>query len=653
MNEERPGERLWPLGLTLVALALAWLPHARRLPPWLGPLLAALVLLRFAYSRFGWKLPGRIWLLAPTAAGALWAILWFRPFFGGTGAIALLTVMAALKLFEMRDARDRMVVSLLGYVLVATRFLYEQTPLTALWMLALAFTFTYLLAETQDLTGRRTSLNKAGDTVRLFLYALPVALVLFMVFPRVGSPLLSLRGRGNATTGLSGEMRPGSVSNLAESEDIAFRAALDAERTVGVDLYWRGPVFENFDGQTWRPSPFTAGPLPSPPPSGQRVNQTIIAEETGTHWLTPLDRPLLVSGELVVGGDGVVRSRNGGRVHGGSYAAISLVGDLGELLTEDQRGRLLELPEGTSGQVLELGRSLRPAGAGDREVINRTLGYFRAGEFTYTLTPPLLGADPVSEFLFTSKRGFCEHYASSTAVLLRAASIPARVVTGYLGGEYNPFGNHWIVQQRHAHAWVEAYLPGRGWVRVDPTAAVSPERLSGAIDFAASLRDGVVRFSTGGVGLLSGVRQAADFFTFWWNDWVVGFGPAKQRELLGLLGLSSINTIAWLALICLLFPLLWFAVLYGVGAWAARKKVDPADRAWIVFCEDLAGRGVARLPHEPPYGFAERASVELPELAGDIIRVARLYARCRYGRKPTAAMCSALMEAVRKVGRQK
>lgn len=653
MSAKTTRENLWPLGITLAALSIAWLPHARRLPPWLGPVLAALVAVRFAYGRFGWKLPSRMWLLVPTAAGALWAIFAFRPFFGGTGAIALLTVMASLKLFEMQEARDRAVVALLGYVLVATRFIYEQTPLTALWMLGLAFAFTYVLIENNDRTGLRPKAAKAKEVGRLFLWALPVALVLFLVFPRVGSPLLTIRGKGGATTGLSGEMRPGSISSLAESEEIAFRASIEEEGRIIVEHYWRGPVFEDFDGLTWRPASFRAvAPAPAPP-SAARVRQLIQTEDTGTRWITPLDRPVVVSGEFAIGADGAVRTAGGSRVQAGAYPAVSMVGDLGEELTEDARRRNLDLPLVVSPRVLELAGRLAEGAGSDGLIVTRALGHFRGGGYAYTLTPPTLGDDPVDEFLFETKKGFCEHYASAMTLLLRAAGVPARVVTGYLGGEFNPFGSHWIVQQRHAHAWVEAHLKGRGWVRVDPTAAVSPERLAGAIDFAASLRDGVVRFSGGGAGLIAGMRHMADYFGYWWNDWVVGFGPVKQKELLSRLGLSSVDSIAWLALACVAAPLSWFGLLYAAQTWAARRRLDPADRLWLAFCAKLARRGVERGGSEPPYAFARRAAGEMPKLAGDILNVANLYSRHRYGRRRGEEELAALRRAVARFGGKK
>lgn len=647
------GEKLWPLGVTLAALSVAWLPHAKRLPLWLGPLLAALVLLRFAVAALRWKLPGRVWLLAPTAAGALWAIFAFRPFFGGTGAIALLTVMAALKLYEMNDRRDRTVVALLGYVLVATRFIYEQTPLTALWMGGLAFSFTWVLVENCDETGGRTKAAKAKEVGRLFFWALPVALVLFLVFPRVGSPLLAIRGKGGATTGLSGEMRPGTISSLAESDDIAFRATVEEEGRIIVEHYWRGPVFEDFDGLAWRPAPMRASGVPAFPPNAPRVTQTILAEDTGTRWITPLDRPVLVGGEFTIGRDGAVRTTSGGRLQAGSYPAVSVVGDFGGELSEGDRARNLDLPLTVSPRVTELAKALAEGAVGEGQIVARALGHFRGGGYSYTLTPPTLGDDPVDEFLFETRRGFCEHYASAMTVLLRAAGVPSRVVTGYLGGEYNPFGNHWIVQQRHAHAWVEAHLAGRGWVRVDPTAAVSPERLAGAIDFAASMRDGVVRFSGDGAGIVAGLRHMADYFGFWWNDWVVGFGPVKQKELMSRLGLSSVDSIAWLALACILAPLLWFSLLYGAQSWSARRRVDPADRLWLKFCGKLAKQGVERRPHEPPYAFARRAAGKMPGLAGDILNVANLYARCRYGRAGAHDVLSALSRAVAGFGGKK
>ena len=634
--------RLFPLAVLLAALAAAWSPHAARLPWWLTPVLAALLVLRFVISWLGLAMPNRMWLLPPAAAAALWAVISFRPFFGGTGAIALLTVMAALKIFETHERRDWTILALLGYVLTATRFLYTQSPLSGVWMLLLVAVFTYLLYENEDETGERPARFKFLEGLRLIGSALPVALLLFLVFPRTGSPVFSLRGRTAAVTGLSEQLSPGSVSQLTVSEEIAFRARFTDPDFSGAALYWRGPTFDAFDGKTWRSSKSEEGP---PKLAGYRatVAQELQAEEGASRWLTPLDLPLTADNGLKAALDGTMRAQNG-FLPGGTYRASSILEPRYLPLSGEERTRFTALPAGLGDRVIALGKSFAAGATGDAEILSRAQGFFSGGEFLYSLEPPLLGEKPVEQFLFDTRRGFCEHYASALAVLLRAAGVPARVVTGYLGGEYNPYGGHWIVQQRHAHAWTEAWVEPLGWTRADPTALVSPERMAGSIDYAASLSAGAVRYALPASGLFSGFRFAGDYLGYWYNEWVLGFGPARQRELMERLGLGPLWGLTVFGALCVVGPLGWVGTLYLAGVLRERRKRDPAEAAWLIFCGKLEKGGLSRLPHEPPLGFAARAAQFLPAQADKVEEVAALYVRVRYGPRPSEGDMAHLRE---------
>ena len=254
---------------------------------------------------------------------------------------------------------------------------------------------------------------------------------------------------------------------------------------------------------------------------------------------------------------------------------------------------------------------------------------FRQEDFHYTLRPPLLGADAIDEFLFDSRRGFCEHYASAFVFLMRAAGVPARVVAGYQGGELNPVDGYLTVRQSDAHAWAEIWLADEGWLRIDPTAAVALLRIE----------QGIVAALPAGEPLLGIIRLDADWMrdlrNRWeaanntWNQWVLGYNPQRQREVLSRLGWPDPD---WRSMTALLAVLCGLALLV-VALWTlpGRRRDDPVQRAWQAYCAQLGRRGIIRADWEGPLDFAQRVAREKPELATLTSEAARHYAELRYG----------------------
>jgi transglutaminase-like putative cysteine protease len=612
----------------LFATALATTaPHALHQPAWLSALAAMLLLWA---SRQWWKderLPSRWLLVALVGAGCAGILIEFRTLFGRDAGVAMLVMFMAMKLLELRSRRDAMVVVTLGYFLLLTHYFYSQSIPTGLWLLACLWLITATLVRLHGgpATTPRAALRHAG---LLCLQALPFMLVLYVLFPRISGPLWGLPTDAHAgKTGLSDTMSPGSISQLVQSGDIAFRARFDGPLPPKQKLYWRGPVMEQFDGNRWRPYP---GRLPaeqleflSPPLSYETT-----LEPHNQRWLLALDAPTGLPPEMPLNGTLTVALRDPLTERQRFRLAASL--DYRFNATEDPAAirRNLLLPPGSNPQSRALAEQWRSAGIGPDAIVGKALALF-AADFTYTLRPPLLGRDGIDDFLFRSKRGFCEHYAAAFVVLMRAAGIPARVVGGYQGGEFNPLDGYLVVRQSDAHAWAEVWLAGRGWVRVDPTAAVSPSRIETGIADALPFENALPALIQLRADWARTLRYRWEAINNAWNQHILGYDPQRQRDLLARLGLPDAD---WRNLATLLGAICSLLVA-GLMAWAIyqRPRRDPVLRLWHQALRHLARRQVDCAPWETPLALARRVEQQRPELAAPFQRVVDAYLLARYG----------------------
>ena len=612
----------------LFATALATTaPHALHQPAWLSALAAMLLLWA---SRQWWKderLPSRWLLVALVGAGCAGILIEFRTLFGRDAGVAMLVMFMAMKLLELRSRRDAMVVVTLGYFLLLTHYFYSQSIPTGLWLLACLWLITATLVRLHGgpATTPRAALRHAG---LLCLQALPFMLVLYVLFPRISGPLWGLPTDAHAgKTGLSDTMSPGSISQLVQSGDIAFRARFDGPLPPKQKLYWRGPVMEQFDGNRWRPYP---GRLPaeqleflSPPLSYETT-----LEPHNQRWLLALDAPTGLPPEMPLNGTLTVALRDPLTERQRFRLAASL--DYRFNATEDPAAirRNLLLPPGSNPQSRALAEQWRSAGIGPDAIVGKALALF-AADFTYTLRPPLLGRDGIDDFLFRSKRGFCEHYAAAFVVLMRAAGIPARVVGGYQGGEFNPLDGYLVVRQSDAHAWAEVWLAGRGWVRVDPTAAVSPSRIETGIADALPFENALPALIQLRADWARTLRYRWEAINNAWNQHILGYDPQRQRDLLARLGLPDAD---WRSLATLLGAFCSLLVA-GLMVWAIyqRPRRDPVLRLWHQALRHLARRQVDCAPWETPLALARRVEQQRPELAAPFQRVVDAYLLARYG----------------------
>jgi transglutaminase-like putative cysteine protease len=619
------------LPLLAVALAMAGAPHAPRLP-WWALALAATVLAWRVY--LGWARlapPPRALVLAVAGAASLGLYFEYRTLLGRDAGVALLLVMLALKLLETRTLRDAMLLMLLGYFLVVTNFLYSQSIPTALYMLLCVWAITasmmslHYFREEPPLPAR---MRAAGA---LLVQSVPLMLVLFLFFPRVSGPLWGMPQDARAgTTGLSDTMSPGSFSDLILSDAVAFRVRFEGPIPPAKQLYWRGPVLWDFDGRTWSASRFLYG-TPEYTARGEPLAYEITLEPHNRRWLFALDLPARVPPRAMSSSDLQLRSALPvtGRIR---YDMVSYL-DYRYGIEERPAAlrRALQLPEGYNPRTHALAQRLRERFRDERALIAEVLAMFRREPFVYTLSPPPLGEHSVDEFLFETRSGFCEHYASAFAVLMRAAGIPARVVTGYQGGEVNTVGDYLIVRQAEAHAWTEVWLRDEGWVRVDPTAAVSPLRVESGIAAAVPRTDPLPLFVRGDLEWLRRMRFTWDLIANTWNQWVLAYNPERQRRLLTRVGVDDATwqtlTVVLLAATALVVAVLGVLLLRELKA----RVRDPVRLAYARFCEKLRRKGLPRDPAEGPLDYARRIAAARPELAAQAAAITALYTALRYG----------------------
>ena len=622
---------LWLAG----ALAMVVLPHAGRVPLWATALFLALALWRLAELAGRAAPPGRALRLALALAVAVGVYASYGQVFGRNPGVALLVAFSGLKLVETHTRRDAFVGVLLGYFLVVTNLLYTQSIPTGLYLTAALTLLTATLAALALPPGTawpvRRQLGLAGS---LLLQASPVAVALFVLFPRLPGPLWALPSDAHsARSGLDDTMSPGLISRLGLSDEVAFRVRFSGAQPPRGELYWRGPVLWTTDGRSWSAGDGGQESAPQVLAEGPATGYQVTLEPHGRRWLYALDAPVepppgtQVRGDLQLLAAAPVRQRM-------RYEATSATRYRLPTLSERQRRLALELPPGAHPDAVALAQGWQAGGADPEARVRKALVLFREQPFVYSLNPPLLLGDPVDEFLFGSRKGFCEHYAGAFTVLMRAAGVPARVVTGYQGGEVNPLDGYLVVRQRDAHAWAEVWLEERGWVRVDPTGAVSPARVERGFD--AALPEAVAPFAgllldedSGVYRLLHGMRHGWDAANNWWNQWVLGYEQRRQRELLGRVGIDPGDWRRLGTALALLtgVPLLVVSLLLHLRR---GRRLDPARRAYDRFCRVLARRGVARAPAEAPLAFARRASRSLPAEAGAIESVTGAYVAVRY-----------------------
>lgn len=657
-----------PMGLAArhwqwLALLVSVLPQYDRLPPWLlaSVVLACLWRLPAVERRVGMpSLPLRLLLMAAGIAGVVYS---HRTVLGPEGGVSFLIVTALLKLLESRNRRDAFVSGVLDFFLLATCFLFAQTLGATLYagVASVVIVAALLSLQQREGTGVGHTLRRAAV---LMGQALPLMLILFLFFPRL-PPLWTLNlTQPSGRTGFSDSMSPGDIASLSESSETAFRVEFKGAPPPSGQLYWRGLVFGFFDGKRWTQGYPMTDQVPLPPEGGlpdwvadadpaAALRYRIILEPTDQPWLFALAVPRSATPKVgttrdlrLVAREPVLK-RFTYDVTSWPQARADVAG-----MPDWMRQQSLQLPGGGNPEARRMAARLRNSTASPERLVDEVLAWFRDERFHYTLEPPPLGDNRIDDFLFRTRRGFCEHYASSFVFLMRAAGIPARVVAGYQGGEPGPLGDYWLVRQLDAHAWAEVWLEGQGWVSVDPTSAVAPQRIERGAAQAAQQRE---YWGSGAAGalrhnnyrLLHRLRNMADYLNYRWHRDVVGYDSDKQGSLMErLLGDASLlrRLLVMGGALMLVAGALFLWALRG-----ERRAIHPVDRAYRRYCERLARRGVSRETGEGPAAFARRVAATRPALAEEAREFARLYAALRY--RPPGRHERALERRLRQLAR--
>lgn len=624
------------LQLLLLNAALLIVPHVQTLNPAVIALALGLIIWRIVAIKKPRWLPPRSVLLVLTFIMAFAIVRAHGVSLGRDASSSLLLVLMGLKLLELRRDRDVLVAIYLGFFLLITPFLYDQTiPLAVYGLLMFLLLITNLVVHNikPDRLNMRAIWQISGT---LSLLALPLMMALFLLFPRIVGPLWALPDDASkAYSGISNTLNPGEISSLSLLDETAFRVTFESGVPAQKDLYWRGPVFWSSNGKEWfhqhRLATFQATPdTLQLPANATEYRYSIIMEPHQQRWLYALDQPLSAPEGAQLSDDGQLILRNKlNRTR--QYQLTSSPQIQTTNLTGHERFKALLLPDEMDPRVTELANQWRQSQNSDAEVVHASLRYFREQPYIYTLKPPLLGNNPVGEFLFETRRGFCAHYATSFAILMRSAGIPARVVAGYHGGVWNEMGGFLEIRQADAHVWNEVWLDGRGWVRVDPTAAISPNRIEHSIDLQSQLGDGEVLFMLnppeGFTRWLLNIDQFWMTMDYYWQAAILAYGPEVQRDFLGRFGLDNwqdmVKSLGGLALVILILTA-WFVL---------RQKpvdTDPVQQLFLQFCRRLSKQTEPRQPHETASDYLQKIAQQKPDQRQQLQQIRSAYLRARY-----------------------
>jgi transglutaminase-like putative cysteine protease len=623
-------------------VVLAQLPLWAYLPPWAAAtgsgLTAARLLLPADRTPPPWL---RHWLLPLLALVIALGIRWQYGYFVARDPfVAFLYALVAIKYIEARTPRDGGLLVCLALFLTLTQFFYAQTIAAALVVLPAVLVLGGALAALRSApslkTGWKAPLLATG---RMLAQGIPLAALLFILFPRLVGPLWGTPSNASAHSGLSDRMSPGSISELSLSDNVAFRVDFITSPPPRAQRYWRGPVLSRFDGLEWSAHPrlglaefATTGP--------RTVDYTVALEPNNRPWLFALEQAAAPPRPII--DDALLSS--------GLPRPLAVLSNDHQLITRapvtqplryTQRSTLVDrFPAGGGAEIRDnlqlparnprtvaFARDLRSRSPSDRAFIASVLAWFSNEAFVYTLAPPLLEGDTVDDFLFDTRRGFCEHYAGAFVVLLRAAGIPARVVTGYQGGEINPTGDYMIVRDSDAHAWAEALLDGQ-WQRFDPTAAVAPWRIERGLG-ALPQGEPVPYLARLDMTWLKNLRLHWDAVNYQWQRGIVGFNIERQHDLWRQLGLEGVR--GWLMVsLAAAMVVVWGVAFLGLGHWLVRRR-DPVVALWARLCRRLARAGLPRRAEEGPLAYAQRAAARWPQWSELLQRIAATYALLRYG----------------------
>ncbi len=626
----------------IFAILLALTPHIMRLPSWIAVLAVIVFVWRYKIINSRLRPPRSLLRIVVLFSVLYFVFQHYHTLLGRDAGVAMLISLTLLKFIELNTLRDYMLVIFLCLFIALTAFLYSQSIWLGVYLLGVVMIlFTVMMYLNHSNRHRpHTMLKRAAAMV---MTGLPVAILLFLLFPRLQGGLFGLPADSHSgLTGMSETMKPGSINELNLSEKVAFRVEFKNSVPTQVQRYWRGLVLEVYEQGVWRKRQKEAKVSARVElKKAGVVEYRLMQEPSNKKWVFALDLPISKPDSLKWSGGQTLRSS--GAIRDREQWLLTSAMQYRLPLESRSEYRINLVSKAVRGEQLrQLATELYRKAGSNRAYIDAVLNYYRNEDFYYTLQPPLTGSAPVQTFMLETRKGYCEHYASSFTIMMRLAGIPARVVLGYQGGEWNEQGDYLIVRQSDAHAWSEVWLEDAGWVRVDPTAAVAPERIEYGLSAVRELiRQGKPLGNVAGDELqkiLAGSlfsRTVKDMKLFWdgvntrWYKWVIDYGAKNQRGLLRWAGFRKND---WSMLVFLLVGLVTLVV--SIQAWLLfrnRKNVDPAVQQYQVFCARLARVGFERLPSEGAFSFARRVIGHRPDLQKKVNAVTGMFVAILYG----------------------
>ncbi|MFC3149745.1 transglutaminaseTgpA domain-containing protein [Litoribrevibacter euphylliae] len=566
----------WMLLAQFLSLAL----HLPRMPIGLMALLGLCTVWRLQIIRGRWRLPNSSIKVMLATAGLIILVLSFEKL-SVMAAVSFLLLAYGLKLIELHTQRDAYISLFLSFLVVAINFLFETSIAIAFVVLLVCIIITCALVAMHSLKERST-VTLLRQSSLYWLSAIPLMVIFFVFFPRM-APLWSLDLGGGAKTGLSDNMSPGDIAKLTQSDELVFRARFERDLPIPpTGLYWRALILDKSDGRGWKRASAVdySGELIDwygEPKSYWQENLTVegpfypyevILEPTHQPWLFSLDGAYPEQPHVGLTQDFMLQYDKSVRqaLRYSSQLPTNVIRE--PQLARWRGGRELQLPENENPKTRALAQAFWEETKSVSGFVDKVLTYFVDNQFRYTLKPPLLGEKANDEFLFETRQGFCGHYAGALALMARYAGIPARVVAGYLGGEWNANARYLSVRQYDAHAWTEIWVPEKGWTVVDPTSVIAPDRIELGLAEAmreegSFLEDSLLsphRYQ--GLAIMDSIRQLVDNINYQWSLRVVGFDVKKQTgilaDLVGQWGRYAWLVIASMVLAALLLPfLIW------------------------------------------------------------------------------------------------
>lgn len=616
-------------------------PHALRLPIWVLAVFVIAVVWRVMVYRGRWSFPSRWVKVAMTLTSFLGIYFSYGTVIGLEPTVALLLTAFALKFIELVHRKDAYVLLFLGYFICITEFLFSQDLLITLYSFVSVILITTALIALHQPGEHQFNRGTIKLASVMLLQALPLMIVIFFLFPRFG-PLWKVPIKShNAKSGMSDSMRPGDVASLSQSGEVAFRAKFKGDIPPTGELYWRGLVFSKLHDGAWTSLDFYDVPAlerraKDVDAVGEPIAYTVIMEPTQQNWLYSLRYAHSNTPGVMHGPDyrvflpNPIETELMYRVRSWPQSTLDLE------LTPWRRKTETKMPPKGNARTRQFARELRAEVGSDAAMVDSILRMFREQPYVYTLKPDLLShLNAMDDFLFETRRGFCEHYASAFVVMLRAAGVPARVVAGYQGGEVNPVNKTVIVHQFDAHAWAEVWLEGKGWVRVDPTAAVAPERIEWGLErameeegsFLAEAPLSALRYRN--IPLLNRMRLEYDALTYRWQSWVVGFNSEEQFDLLRDI-MGEISAAKFAAVLIGSWVIVLIPVSFSLFRRREVHQLRDEDKAYRQFCKRLASAGISRESGETPEQFAARVSAAMPTLSDEVADITAMYTKLSY-----------------------